>query len=76
VITIWLSPLSWAMENVRQHAVVASSEISEPGERLATLLAGDADGLLGTTVDTGFAVWLGAGDGAVAAWLAGMDIEP
>jgi hypothetical protein len=76
VITTWSSPLTPLMEKDRQHAVVASIEISEPGERLGPPLAGDGDGLPVTVVDTGIAVRLTVGAGAAAAWLAGMDIEP
>jgi len=63
-----------------QHAVVASIEITEPGERpgLPLVGVGDGDGVLVTEVGVGFAVRLtvGAGETArgVAAWLADMDI--
>ncbi len=76
VILTWSSPLSWAMEKVRQHAVVASIEISEPGERPGLPLAAGAAGLPVTIVATCFAVRLTVADGEAAGWLAGMDIEP
>lgn len=66
------------MEKDRQHAVVASIEMTEPGERPGLPLVGDGDGVLGTDADATFAVWLtvGAGEAAreVAARLADMEI--
>ena len=59
------------MEKDVQHAVVASMEITEPGERPGLLVIDD-DGVPGTDVDFGFAVWLTAR--GVAAWVAGMGI--
>jgi hypothetical protein len=62
------------MEKDVQHAVVASIEITEPGERPGLPLVRE----LVTDVDAGCAVRLTVGAGetarAVAAWLAGMDI--
>jgi hypothetical protein len=64
------------MEKVRQHAVVASIEIREPGERLGPL-ADDSDGLLVVGRGVGLAVRLAVGEGEVTPRLAGpVIIEP
>ena len=65
------------MEKDVQHAVVASIEITEPGERLGLLIVDD-DEVPVTDLDFGFAVLLTAVETTrgVAAWIVGMDIVP